>query len=159
MLRLLWSLLLVVGIANVSHAQAKIDAPRMFEHAMLLFNRGDYQSAYPYFSTLIYEKFADPRAYYYRGLSAWRMGAYESAKDDFRSGAELEMANPDGLGLLAFQMYRIQGAARLALEAARNDARLAAYERREKERWQRFSGATENVTAPAPMPPAAEKVE
>ncbi len=158
MSRLLWSLLIVLGTVSVSHAQAKIDAPRMFEQAMLLFNRGDYQTAYPYFSTLIYEKFPDPRAYYYRGLSAWRMGAHESAKDDFRMGAEVEMANPDALGMLAIQMYRIQGSARLALEGARNDARLAAYERREKERWQRFSGAPEGVPAPTPQPPA-EKVE
>lgn len=159
MSRLLWSLLFVLGTASVSHAQAQIDAPRLFEHAMLQFNRGDCQTAYQYFSILINAKFADPRANYFRGLSAWRMGAYESAKDDFRLGAEMEAANPDALGLLAFQMYRIQGPARLALEAARRDARLAAYERREKERWQRFSGAPEGEPAPAPMSPAAEKVE
>jgi hypothetical protein len=154
--RIVGSLLIVASLLTAVQAAPNLDAPQVFAAAMLRFNRGEYQAAYPLFSTLIDAKFADPRAHYYRGLSAWRMGAFESAQDDFRAGAEVEASNPDALGMMSIQMYRIQGPARRALETARNEARLAAYARREKERWEQFSGAADGAAPATPSAPSGD---
>lgn len=135
------SCLFICSFAFACSAAPALDTSQLLGHALHLFNQGNYAAAYPHFSTLIGEQMIDPRAYYYRGLCAWQMGAREAAEDDFRAGAALEMKHPDPLGMTPIQMYRIQGRARLALERQRTSARLAAFERREKERQALISGA------------------
>jgi hypothetical protein len=71
---------------------------------------------------------ADPRAWYFRGLSAWRLGRLDEAEADFREGAERE-ASTVGSWPVSRSLERVQGTERLRLERYRTRARVAALER------------------------------
>jgi hypothetical protein len=66
----------------------------------------------------------DPRAHYFRGLAALRMGRLDEAEADFSSGANLEARAP-GNWRISSSLERVQGAERLQLERHRVRARVA----------------------------------
>ena len=90
---------------------------------------GDYQRSYEELSTTIEGGTHDPRAFYFRGLAALKLGRLDEAEADFALGANAEAA---GLGNwpVGRSLERIQGEPRLQLEKHRVRARMAALQQR-----------------------------
>jgi hypothetical protein len=88
---------------------------------------GRTDEAHRLLSSAITQGSQDPRAYYFRGLAASRMGKAAEAAADFKEGAKLEVAFeeriPQRIGLA---LERIQGSQRMQIEMARREAKLAA---------------------------------
>lgn len=90
---------------------------------------GDYQRSYEELSTAIEGGTQDPRAFYFRGLAALRLGRFDEADADFALGANAEAAGR-GSWPVGRSLERIQGAARTQLEKHRVRARMAAVQHR-----------------------------
>lgn len=86
---------------------------------------GDYQRSYDDLSQAIAAGTQDPRAYYFRGLAAVRLGRLDEAEADFSSGADREMTQ-SGDWPVGRSLERIQGGDRLRLERHRTRARVVA---------------------------------
>ena len=134
------------------------------------FYAGNFQQSYDYLSEVIEIGTDDPRVYYFRGLSALRLGSQKDADDDFTKGATFE-AERGNTRTVSRALERIQGPDRLLLEQSRSKARLALAERQEPQlsssrqsflsSGRRYSGiggteSQENLPKPAvelePMP-------
>lgn len=85
---------------------------------------GDYQRAYDELSQSIEGGTIDPRAWYYRGLTALKLGRTDEAEADFSAGATRE-AEGTGAWPVARSLERVQGCDRLKLERHRTRARVA----------------------------------
>lgn len=85
---------------------------------------GDYQRAYEELSQAIEGGTKDPRAWYYRGLAALKLGRTDEAEADFSAGASHE-ADGTGAWPVARSLERVQGCDRLKLERHRTRARVA----------------------------------
>ena len=85
---------------------------------------GDYQRAYDELSQAIEGGTIDPRAWYYRGLTALKLGRTDEAEADFSAGASRE-AEGTGAWPVAKSLERVQGCDRLKLERHRTRARVA----------------------------------
>lgn len=85
---------------------------------------GDYQRSYDDLSQVIEAGSADPRAYYFRGLVALKLGRLDESEADFAAGAEQE-AEGTGSWPVARSLERVQGCDRLKLERHRTRARVA----------------------------------
>jgi len=85
---------------------------------------GDYQRAYDELSQSIEGGTIDPRAWYYRGLTALKLGRTDEAEADFSAGASRE-AEGTGAWPVAKSLERVQGCDRLKLERHRTRARVA----------------------------------
>ena len=94
------------------------------------FYAGNFQQSYDYLSEVIEIGTDDPRVYYFRGLSALRLGSQKDADDDFTKGATFE-AERGNTRTVSRALERIQGPDRLLLEQSRSKARLALAERQE----------------------------
>lgn len=131
------------------------------------FNQGDYQCSYDELTRVIEAGSNDPRAFYFRGLAALKLGRVDEADTDFQQGANLEA---DGIGGRAVSraLERIQGCDRLKLEQYRSQARVSAVQRDREAIRQRYSDIyeaepevlrrrrpepVEPVQAPAPKEP------
>ena len=90
---------------------------------------GDYQRSYEELSTTIEGGTQDPRAFYFRGLAALKLGRLDEAEADFALGANAEAAGR-GNWPVGRSLERIQGAPRLQLEKHRVRARMAALQQR-----------------------------
>lgn len=99
---------------------------------------GDYQRAYEDLTEAIAAGSGDPRALYFRGLAARRMGRIDEAEADFSQAATLEAS---GLGAwpVSRTLERVQGADRLALERHRVRSRIAALQGRREATERRYS--------------------
>ena len=85
---------------------------------------GDYQRAYDELSQAIEGGTIDPRAWYYRGLTALKLGRTDESEADFSAGASRE-AGGTGAWPVAKSLERVQGCDRLKLERHRTRARVA----------------------------------
>lgn len=94
------------------------------------FYAGDYQRSYEELSTAIDGGTQDPRAFYFRGLAALRLGRLDEADADFALGANAEAAGR-GNWAVGRSLERIQGEPRLLLEKHRVRARMARLQQRE----------------------------
>ena len=94
------------------------------------FYAGNFQQSYDYLSQVIEIGTDDPRVYYFRGLSALRLGSPTQADEDFSKGATFE-AERGNTRTVSLALERIQGQDRLLLERSRLKARLALAERQE----------------------------
>lgn len=90
---------------------------------------GDYQRSYEELSAAIDGGTQDPRAFYFRGLAALRLGRLDEADADFALGANAEAAGRGGWAV-GRSLERIQGEPRLQLEKHRVRARMAAVQQR-----------------------------
>lgn len=90
---------------------------------------GDYQRSYEELSTAIDGGTQDPRAFYFRGLAALRLGRLDEAEADFALGANAEAAGRGGWAV-GRSLERIQGEPRLRLERHRVRARMVALQQR-----------------------------
>lgn len=90
---------------------------------------GDYPRSYDELSDAIEGGTKDPRAFYFRGLAALKLGRLDEADADFALGADAE-AKGQGNWPVGRALERIQGESRLQLEKHRVRARLAAVQQR-----------------------------
>ncbi len=102
------------------------------------YNDGDYQCSYDELSSVIEAGCNDPRAFYFRGLAALKLGRIDEAEADFEQGANLEADGHGGRGV-ARALERVQGCDRLKLEHYRSRARVAALQRDREAVRQRYS--------------------
>lgn len=99
----------------------------------------DYQRAYDELSNAIQAGTEDPRAWYFRGLAALRLGRIDEAEADFSSGAERE-SRGWGTWPVSRSLERVQGPDRLTLERHRARARVAMLQQRRETIERRYSG-------------------
>ncbi len=101
------------------------------------FFAGDYQRAHDDLDQVIQTGSRDPRAWYFRGLSALKLGRIDEAEADFERGADIEAAAaadwPVGRSL-----ERIQGPQRIVLERHRVRARMVLLQKREEAYARRY---------------------
>ena len=90
---------------------------------------GDYQRSFEELSAAIEGGTQDPRALYFRGLAALRLGRFDEAEADFALGANAEAAGR-GNWAVGRSLERIQGEPRMLLEKHRVRARMAAAQQR-----------------------------
>jgi hypothetical protein len=125
---------------------------------------GNYAQASSELTAAISAGSKDPRAYYFRALTAQRLGRQQNASADFQMGASLESADINQFYPVGKSLERVQGSARVALERYRAVARAEAHQRQERRdavRYEQRKRAEAEVLrapgpAPAAMPPAAE---
>ena len=129
---------------------------------------GDYAKAHELLSSAISSGSRDPRCYYFRGLSYWKLGRPQEAAADFQQGAKYESGDLNRTYSVARSLERVQGAARMAVEQYRIQARAAALEQAERFRKARYEeinrqerrtvesqagkGGTEGVAPPEARP-------
>ena len=111
---------------------------RAFGHGVHAFFGGDYQQAYDSLSDALAAGSRDPRALYFRGLAARRMGRIDEAEADFSKAARIEA---DALGdwPVSRTLERVQGQDRLALERHRVRSRLEVLQERKDAAARRYS--------------------
>ncbi|MFM7520435.1 MAG: tetratricopeptide repeat protein [Planctomycetota bacterium] len=85
---------------------------------------GDYARSHEILSQAIEAGTGDPRAWYFRGLAALKLGRLDEAEADFSAGARRESENAGAWGV-AKSLERVQGCERLQLERHRVRARVA----------------------------------
>ena len=103
---------------------------------------GDYARSHDDLSSAIQGGIADPRAWYFRGLAALRLGRTDEAEADFTEGAERESRDA-GSWPVSRSLERVQGPERLQLERHRIRARVAALQRDREAVKRRYSGIEE----------------
>lgn len=100
---------------------------------------GDHQRAYDDLTQAIEAGSGDPRAWYFRGLSALKLGRLDEADADFSVAADKE-AEAAGDWDVSRSLERVQGHDRLQLERHRIRARVAAYQQRTIATQRRYIG-------------------
>ncbi|HEX4147297.1 MAG TPA: hypothetical protein VHY91_27615 [Pirellulales bacterium] len=99
----------------------------------------------------------DPRVYYFRALSWWRLGDTSKAKTDLAAGAKMESADVNQYYPVSKSLERVQGTGRLMLERYRVQARAETYRREERRNLARYEAqrkAEAEVLRATPVPPA-----
>src|SRR3989304_6108521 len=99
---------------------------------------GDYLQAYEKLTAAIDAGSRDPRVFYFRGLVYLKLGRTPEAQMDFQRGSERETKDVNKFYNVARALERVQGPARLQLEAYRVQARMIALEEAEKLRKARY---------------------
>jgi hypothetical protein len=99
---------------------------------------GDSQRAYDDLTQAIEAGTRDPRAWYFRGLAALKLGRLDEAEADFSTAATRE-TEAAGDWAVSRSLERVQGNDRLALERHRVRARVAGYEQRRQAVERRYS--------------------
>jgi hypothetical protein len=99
---------------------------------------GDAQRSYDDLTQAIEAGTRDPRAWYFRGLAALKLGRLDEAEADFSTGAVKETEAVSDWGV-SRSLERVQGHDRLALERHRVRARVAGLEQRRQAVERRYS--------------------
>lgn len=129
---------------------------------------GDYVKAYEQLTDAIDSGSKDPRAFYFRGLAYLKLGRTPEANLDFQKGADLESRDTNKFYNVAKSLERVQGAARVALENFRVEARMAVYAEAERMRKARYEAIqreeqrvlrSQTVIIPTPPPEPAKPAE
>lgn len=131
---LLWAHSALAGLPGEDPLATK-DAIGRGVHA---FHGGDFDRAYDEFTTAIEAGTEDPRAFYFRGLAALRLGRTGEAEADFTAGADRE-ATDGSTKRVSRSLERVQGCDRLTLERYRARARLASLQRDNEAAARRYS--------------------
>ena len=113
---------------------------------------GNHSAASELFSMAINSGSEDPRAYYFRGMSAYSSGNTYQAESDWQRGAELEAAGR-GNAWIGRSLARFQGSGRLKLEQIRQKARLQALALQASRSQQRMNELQPGGPARVPAPP------
>ena len=128
---------------------------------------GDAVKAYEQLTDAIDSGSKDPRAFYFRGLAYLKLGRTQEANLDFQKGADLESRDTNKFYNVAKSLERVQGAARMALENFRVEARMAVYaeaERMRKARYEAIQREEQRVlrsqtVIPTPSPEVTKAAE
>jgi len=155
----LLTLAVVVAFEHTAQAQNAILA-QLYGQGVHAYYSGDSLKAYDLLSKSIDGGIKDPRAYYFRGLTAVSSGRENEAEADYRVGAELEAKGNFGPSV-GQSLSRIQGSHRMAIESMRQEAQLefqATASARSKARYQDIDAAGGEVLRerPVPAPPIAQ---
>ncbi len=131
----------IAAMADVSPGQGLDDLSltRTFGAGVHAYFSGDLERSYDEFTAAIEAGSEDPRARYFRGLAALRLGRLDEAEADFSAGADLE-ARALGGWPVSRSLERIQGHDRLRLERHRVRARVAALQLDRAAAAERYSG-------------------
>ena len=105
---------------------------------MHAYHAGDYDRAYDDLTNAIEAGTDDPRAYYFRGLAALRLGRTSEAEADFTTGADRELVT-GSMRRASQSLERVQGTDRLSLERFRARARLGQLQREREHYGRRYS--------------------
>jgi tetratricopeptide (TPR) repeat protein len=124
-------------VAGTSPAREDAVLAVAYGHGVHAYHSGDYQRAYEELSSAIDGGTQDPRAFYFRGLSAMKLGRYDEAEADFALGADTE-TRQGGDWPVGRSLERIQGQPRLQLEKHRVRARMVAMEQRRQAALRRY---------------------
>ena len=114
-------IVLAVAIAGGSPSAAEFvgEEPVAVKNAigdgMHAYHAGDYDRAYDDLTNAIEAGTDDPRAYYFRGLAALRLGRTSEAEADFTTGADRELVT-GSMRRASQSLERVQGTDRLSLE-------------------------------------------
>lgn len=131
---------LLSGSANAELPAAEVAAlARAYGAGVHAYFANDHQRAYDYLSQAIEAGSRDPRAWYFRGLAALKLGRLDEAEADFSLAADNEAAAA-GDWDVSRSLERVQGHDRLQLERHRIRSRVAAYQQRTTANQQRYSG-------------------
>jgi tetratricopeptide (TPR) repeat protein len=98
---------------------------------------GDYQRAYDELTQAIEAGTEDPRAWYFRGLTAAKLGRLDEVEADFATAANRETDAAADWNV-SRSLERVQGCDRLALERHRVRARVANLQRRAEATERRY---------------------
>lgn len=143
--RLLVMGLLVAGVAAQADEIASIDSLPLaaaYGGGVHAYFAGDYARSHDDLSSAIQGGIDDPRAWYFRGLAAVRLGRIDEAEADFTEAAERE-SRAVGVWPVSRSLERVQGPERLQLERHRIRARVAALQRDREAVKRRYSGVEE----------------
>src|SRR5262245_15399270 len=105
--------LAAVGIGSGRANGQDMVLVQMFGSGVHSFFDGDYQSAVSDLTSAIDAGSTDPRAFYFRGLAAMRMGKQTEAQADFDRGADLEAKAFDRFYPVSRSLERVQGIDRI----------------------------------------------
>ena len=152
---------LLPAVASAADDAAVDDIYGKGAHAYYASN---YRQAHDLLTKAIQAGTIDPRAFYFRGLSALHLGPGREpdARLDFQKGAQLEISEGASQAEVAKSLERAQGRSRLILESYRSDARVALARQREQRRLQRYEMIRRAAPAPSgalPPPAAGESLE
>ncbi|HEV3343885.1 MAG TPA: tetratricopeptide repeat protein [Pirellulales bacterium] len=127
------------------HASAQADVlNELYGSGVHAYNAGQYRDAYDDLTMAMRSGSQDPRAYYYRGLAYLKLGRPQEAQGDFKKAASLEMADTDHFYPVSKSLERVQGSARTQIERYRSQARLVAFQTRERRRFERYERIRKN---------------
>jgi hypothetical protein len=161
---LILALGLTIGVANRPLAAQEGPLTAMYGKGVHFYFSGQVFAANDAFTAAIDGGSVDPRVYFFRGLNNLRMYRQHEAMADFARGAALEAAAPGPPFDVSRALVRIQGGARLAIERARQKARLEAAiaaQAEQRRRYEEMQSAPALTAPPAPAdvpaaaPPAA----
>lgn len=126
----------------------------LYGNGVHLYNAGDYRAAYYELSRAVDNGSQDPRVFYYRGLCYLKLGREQEGKSDFAKAAGMEMSDNDRFYPVSKSLERVQGRARQMIERYRSNARLRAFQNRERARFERYERIRRNepnvLLSPAP---------
>ena len=149
----LLALVVFVAFEHTAQAQNAILA-QLYGQGVHAYYSGDSMKAYDLLSKAIDGGSKDPRAFYFRGLTAVSSGREFESETDYRAGAELEAKGNFGPSE-GQALSRIQGSHRMKIESMRQQAQFehqAAAADRSKARYQGIEAASGSVLS---EPPAA----
>ena len=126
------------GLAAGLTGNEQLDLRNAIGAGMHSFYSGDFVRAYEDLTAAVEAGTADPLAYYFRGLTALRLGRTDEAEADFSKGAEKEAAD-GGVRRVSRTLERVQGVDRLTLERYRARARMAGLHRDRAAAGRRYS--------------------
>jgi len=157
----LLALAVVVAFERTAQAQSQNTIlAQLYGQGVHAYYSGDSLKAYDLLSKAIDGGIKDPRAFYFRGLTAVASGREVEAEADYRAGAELEAKG--GFGTSVGQaLSRIQGSHRMTIESMRQQAQLehqAMAASKSKARYQNIESAGGAVLREPPVtaPPIAK---
>ncbi len=116
--------------ANNAYAQDEHLLERMYGSGVHDFYAGRFSEAHQAFTTVVDNGSRDPRVYYFRAVTLFRLGRPDEGEHDMATGAKLESMDINGVYRVGRALERVQGAERLLLEKHRLSARLATRQRR-----------------------------
>lgn len=142
-----WWIVAAALAAIVAGAGARADLTSVEEQAIAstygsgvhAYFAGDYDRSHEILSQAIEAGTADPRAWYFRGLAALKLGRTDEAEADFASGSTRESENTGAWGV-ARSLERVQGCDRAKLERYRVRAKVASLQEDRRRSRLRYLG-------------------
>ena len=152
-----------VTLLCTSAGAAQVKGNRLnerYSQGLHAYYAGEWEAAHSAFSEVIKAGFQNPCCYYFRGMVSYQQGDKQSAQQDFQAGAAREANAIRQKFPISKALERVQGGARVMIERARLQARLAVVQKRLTREKQRYEALVRNeakvVRKAAPGSGAAE---
>lgn len=152
----LLALVVFVAFERTAQAQNAILA-QLYGQGVHAYYSGDSMKAYDLLSKAIDGGSKDPRAFYFRGLTAVSSGREYESEADYRAGAVLEAKGSFGPSV-GQALSRIQGSHRMKIESMRQQAQFehqTAAAAKSKARYQGIEAASGTVLRESPAAAAS----